>query len=617
MMNKKLEKARFFYQKGKYLKAKDLCLSACKLNPNNIQCYLLLSNIYLQSCEFDQAVKQFKNVIIKNSQSSEAYSGLGQAYIKLEKIEEAEKCFSNALRLQVNNIEARMGMVDVLLLKGLYAESEKSLDVIFKKQPKSVDVLYRMGKIKLKRNNTELASRYFEQVLEIEPKDKFANYELGCIYQLKGGMERSIQLFKKVISIDPTYFSAYLKLGSLLIPFDMCKEAIGVFNKALKLKPDSIDAIAGIVSALYRTGNYQEAYNKLQPFIEKNILHTGLAMVYVKMCEKFEQCDEAIVYMNKVLKASETPESNKAGMHYVIADLYDKKKQFDYAFEHYKSANDLRLDEYSDINHKAFIDSIISTFTQSKISSMSRSTVATSKPVFIVGMPRSGTSLTEQILSCHDHVFGAGELRVIGDEIIDLGKKNVANKSYPNFMTDISNEDINSASKNYMSQIENISSGERYVIDKMPHNFLYLGVISLMFSDARIIHCKRNPRDVCLSIFFQNFHNSHQYATRLENIIKHYKDYNRLMEHWRLVLDIPIMCVQYEDLVGDQEGVTRRMLDFLGLEWDEKCLNFHKARRSVATSSHAQVTQKMYMGSMERWKNYKSHISDLFEKEGI
>jgi len=169
----------------------------------------------------------------------------------------------------------------------------------------------------------------------------------------------------------------------------------------------------------------------------------------------------------------------------------------------------------------------------------------------------------------------------------------------------------------YLEYINSLSCNADFVTDKMPHNFLYLGVISRMFPGARIIHCTRNPRDIAISIYFQNFHLFHQYSTRLDNILTHYKSYERLMNHWKLVLNMPVLEVQYEDMVADQRGVTQRVLDFVGLEWDEKCESFYEQARSVATSSHDQVNKKMYTGSIERWRNYEPQVGELFYELGL
>lgn len=616
-MNSQFEKAKFFYQKGKYAKAKDLCLRACKSDKNNVESRVLLGKIYLQSSESEQAVRLFNNAIDINPQLSEAFSGLGQAYLNLNNDQKSEDYFKKALHLNNANLDARLGLADVLIKKKQFIEAEKILNYIIGQQPKHIESLCRLGQTKFLSNNLIQAESLFKQVLEISPKHKQSNYLLASILRSNGYLEKSIEHLKRVVIIDPKFLSAYLELGDLLIIVGNPKEAINFFNKALKLNSNSIEAASGLASALNRIGDYKKAYSKLHSFIENEIFHPGVAKSFLQICNKMNLCEEAIGYMEKTLQAPDISDAAKSDMRYMLAGLYDKNRQFDKAFRHYKQANDFKTDNYSPIEYGAMIKSIIDVFTQTQISKLSCSSNLSDKPVFIMGMPRSGTSLTEQILSCHDRVFGAGELRAIGDEINKIGAKYGSHNKYPNFIPNINKELIEIASNNYLEFIESVSSGEDYVTDKMPHNFLYLGVISLMFPNAHFIHCKRNPRDICLSIYFQNFHGSHSYATRLENIIEHYKDYTRLMDHWKLVLNVPIFEVQYEELVNEQESVTRKMLDFVGLEWDEKCLDFHKSKRSVATSSQNQVNKRIYSSSMERWKNYANDVADIFEKMGV
>jgi len=229
-------------------------------------------------------------------------------------------------------------------------------------------------------------------------------------------------------------------------------------------------------------------------------------------------------------------------------------------------------------------------------------------------MPRSGTSLTEQILARHDQIYGAGELLDIGDHAERLGKLLGPVPGFPASLKKITSALLDDTARAYLNHLQELSADARYVIDKMPQNFAHLGLINLLFPDAKIIHCMRDPRDTCLSIYFQHFNEAHTYASKLEDIAAYYLVYHRIMKHWKTVLDIPMLEVRYEKLVTQQEETSRKLIDFVDLDWDDRCLNFHKADRFVATSSYDQVTEKIYTRSMARWKNYEQHIGPLLEK---
>ena len=233
------------------------------------------------------------------------------------------------------------------------------------------------------------------------------------------------------------------------------------------------------------------------------------------------------------------------------------------------------------------------------------------RPVFIVGMPRSGTSLTEQILASHPEVFGAGELNDINESIAKLPAMIRNNNTYPGCIKDLNQEIADKLAQEYLTRLDSFSTEKKRITDKMPHNFVNLGLISLLFPEARIIHCLRDPRDTCLSLYFQDFGWIHPYATRLENLGNYYVQYKRLMKHWTSVLDTPILTIQYEDIISDQEHISRELVNFCGLDWHDDCLQFYASTRTVATASYDQVRQPIYKKSIGRWKNYEKHLDPL------
>jgi hypothetical protein len=232
--------------------------------------------------------------------------------------------------------------------------------------------------------------------------------------------------------------------------------------------------------------------------------------------------------------------------------------------------------------------------------------------VFIVGMPRSGTSLVEQILASHPNVHGAGEL----SDIIKLAYEYIPftlglKEPYPHCVGSLTQNQIDQCAQKYLARIEQFSSDAVRITDKMPQNFLYLGLIGQLFPRARIIHCSRHPLDTALSIYFQQFIEAHTYSFDLENIGHYYNEYRRLMQHWKNILDIPILDISYQNLVEDFEGTCRRMVGFLDLEWDERCLQFHRSERKIATASFDQVRSPIYSSSLGRWKHYERHLGPL------
>jgi hypothetical protein len=231
-------------------------------------------------------------------------------------------------------------------------------------------------------------------------------------------------------------------------------------------------------------------------------------------------------------------------------------------------------------------------------------------PVFIVGMPRSGTTLIEQILSSHSEVCGAGELAYLG-EIAEQAIPDKKDIRYPECINHLSAEKLTQLSENYLAKLTTHGDGSKHISDKMPHNFMYVGLIQKLFPNCKIIHCLRNPLDVCLSIYFHNFNQNHPYTDQLSNLGHYYNQYRRLMKFWKSQYDDLIIEVSYEELLTDAESNVIKILKHVGLEWQDSCLKYYENKRTVSTPSYSQVNQPLYTASMERWRNYAAHIDEL------
>jgi hypothetical protein len=303
------------------------------------------------------------------------------------------------------------------------------------------------------------------------------------------------------------------------------------------------------------------------------------------------------------------------GLNFAVGKVLDGMSLYDEAFEHYKAGNEAISYLYDSLSNTQNITDIIEIFTPALFMNTPAAKVRGKKPIFIIGMPRSGTSLTEQIMAAHSNVHAAGELTTLFDVSSKMKNDLGGEKAYPFYVKNISQKDTDEMAGSYLKKLESFSVDAEYVTDKMPHNFYLLGLIQLLFPDAKIIHCKRDPMDTCLSIYFQDFSEVHKYAKDLFNIGTHYYQYKRLMDHWKQVLSIPILDINYEDLVENQEATTRRILEFCGLDWEESCLQFHKVNRTIDTASFDQVRQPLYKKSVERWKNYEKYLDDL--KKGL
>jgi tetratricopeptide (TPR) repeat protein len=317
--------------------------------------------------------------------------------------------------------------------------------------------------------------------------------------------------------------------------------------------------------------------------------------------------------MEFLLNDKQLTDHDREKIHYALGKIYDDCKEYDKAFAHYQRANTLQGEHfnYNRATQERWTDNTITFFDRDYFAKHAHLGTRIQRPIFIIGMPRSGTTLTEQILASHPQVAGAGELVyfscIAGNLPYLLGNKD----PYPYFYRALDGHVCEKIISHYLALLDRHSTTDRFVTDKMPFNYQNLGLIRLLFPDAPIIHCRRDPLDVCLSIYFQFFRSEHDYATDLLNIGHKYMQYARLMAHWRKVLPGPFMESRYDELIANQELCSRELVAFCGLDWDESCLAFYNKQRDVRTASDWQVRQPLYSGSVRRWQHYEKYLGPL------
>jgi Sulfotransferase family len=315
----------------------------------------------------------------------------------------------------------------------------------------------------------------------------------------------------------------------------------------------------------------------------------------------------------------ELPVKERVHLYFTLGRSYDKSGAFDRAFELLSTANALERERWSyDVEvEEQYVEQIIETVDVELLDRLSGSGHESTTPIFIVGMPRSGTTLVEQILSSHSGAYGAGELdavsRVAGAILVMTPDR----AGYPSGLMQLDSRDLDELGRLYVSSVSKLAPWAARITDKMPANFRYAGLIHLMLPRARIIHCRRDPADTCLSCYSTHFGGSLRWSYDLRDLGRYYRSYARVMAHWRRVLPPGRMLeVRYEDVIADLEGQARRLVEHCGLEWEDACLAFHENRRPVHTASIAQVRRPLYASSVGRWRHYEKHLGPFFDALG-
>ena len=579
---------------------------ALRFTPSMVDAHLGLGNMLKTQDKYDEAVEHFRKALKLKPDLVEAHLNLGNVFRAQGKLDEAVECFRNTIKLKPDYAEAYNNLGGVLREQGdpeaAIANFRKALEL----KPDLAGAHNNLGMALQIQGKLDEAVDSFEQALMLKPDYAEAGINIGNVFREQNKLDAAIGCYRKVLEFNPGMVDAYSNLGSALLEQGDREDAAESFRKALALEPDCINAHLGLGAVCQDTGQFGAARTHVDRVLALKPDHP-LAWAVLPALRKMTPKDMPWAETAQRLLAECSKPQEEMGLCYALGKYHDDTRQHDAAFGYYERANALKRESAGPFNRDGLRDSIdrIIAAHPVEVVRMRHGGGSDSRlPVLIAGMPRSGTSLTEQILASHPDIFGAGELRLWGKQAQEHGPALVSGYHDAALLQDIV--------ARCEAELRRHSASALRVVDKMPGNFLHLGLIHAVFPQARILHTQRNPIDTCLSIFFQAFSNGHAYATDLDDLAFYYREYRRLMAHWRAVLPPEVFLdVSYEALVEDQEGWSRKIIEFIGLEWDERCLNFHETERKVGTASNWQVRQKIYKTSKERWRNYEQFVGPL------
>ncbi|MFC1495144.1 sulfotransferase [Thermodesulfobacteriota bacterium] len=545
----------------------------------------------------------------------------------------------------------------VLHAAGLIAYKKMDFKSAIEQMSKAVQIdknnpLYfgNLGEAYRRDRQFDKAMEVFERAIEIMPEFLMGHLGIANTYRDQGKHKEAISRFRLALAINPTFAPAYNYLGLTLIDLERVKEAIPLIRKAVALRPGYIEAQLSLANALEMDGQSEEALARYRDLLEKMPKHVGILNNIGNILKNLGQIDEAVDHfekaleldqdhvsayynlsrarvgtdpedlerMEKMVKDDRLVQEQHCSMHFSLGKVYDDLGDYDKAFYHFKKGNELdtRDKPFDPRMHSLAVDRMMATFNQEFFSGRRGFGSESTLPVFVLGMPRSGTTLVEQTLASHPKVFGAGELNNIGQLVSALPQLQGKLAGYPECATLIDAISSCQLGEEYISYLRGVGGDAIRVTDKMPGNFINLGFISILLPNAKIIHCHREPLDTSLSCYFQHFAMVMPFSRDLSFLGSYYRDYKRIMDHWHKVAPLPILDVFYKDMVTDHEGMSRKIVEFVGLEWDDACLDFHKTERTVKTASNWQVRQPVYTSSIARWKNYDKFLGPLREALG-
>ena len=490
---------------------------------------------------------------------------------------------------------------------GRYVDAEKLSVSIIKEFPKHPFAWKVLGAVLMQMGKMNESLVVFQKNVQLNPQDAEAHNNLGVLLQeAQGRLKEAEECYKKAITLKPNYAVCHYNLGNTLKEQGRLDEAETNYKKAIALKPDYAECHYNLGITLQARGKLDEAetnYKKaiaLKPDYAE--AHRNLTVL-----KKFDVQDEQYSKMQELYLDKNISEDQRCHINFGLAKACEDLGDIEKAFQHYREGNELRkkLLNYNINQDIKLFRQIKYTYPRIKKNSLKADKLLKNLiPIFIVGLPRSGTTLVEQIISSHPKVTGAGELNFAAQfgSTIAQGLSDLNTNSLINFR------------ERYLSKLQSVSKGNLVVTDKMPQNFRYIGLLAAAFPEAKIVHVKRNPAAVCWANYKQYFVVKNiGYCYAIDDLISYHKLYENLMIFWANSLSEKIYNLDYEKLTVNQESVTRHLIDYLELDWDEKCLSPQNNKRNVATASNVQIRKKVYRDSSKQWKKYQPFLNGAFD----
>ncbi|WP_214473240.1 tetratricopeptide repeat-containing sulfotransferase family protein [Mesorhizobium sp. dw_380] len=474
--------------------------------------------------------------------------------------------------------------------------------------------LYILGTICLGYED-EAALRYFARAVGEEPKNPYYHLGLASAYVKVSEYSPAIKHMQYALELQPGLIEALCALGDAYIEFDKPELALPLFEKALKTNRDHPKVRIGLARALTSVGRMDEAAGYLHEAIQRRIA-VPTAYNDLVQTQKFTDEPKELKSILHELGNSKLDPDDAEELHLAAGKVLNDLKRYKEAFDHFNRAKQASGHNFNIDLYRRWVDAIIETFTPEMLAARTGYGNPSEVPVFVVGMPRSGTTLTEQICASHPYVYGAGELMKLRRVANAIGLRKSSAENLNQAIASITKGLSGTLAEEHLTYLSERAPAASRIMDKMPHNFELIGLIGLLFPNARIIHCRRDAIDNCVSCFVLRFGEGHAYNTDLRTLGLYYREYDRLMQHWHEVFPGLIFENRYETLVEDQEAQSRRLIDYLGLPWDDACLRFFDRDGSVNTLSRWQVRQPIYKSSVKRWKNYETEIQPLIEALG-
>jgi tetratricopeptide (TPR) repeat protein len=564
----------------------------------------------------DGALAHFRHAVEIEPHLAEAHSNLGQLLLERHQPHEALNHLREAVRLRPGLAEARNNLGNALRETGRLAEARQSYAEALRINPALAMTYNNMGQALQEENSLGDALAWYQQALQLDPSSARIHSNAASLLAQQEKFDNALAVYRRALELDPTYAEAHCGIGGVRHEQGHFEEAQAHYREALRHKPDLPAAHCALGTVREELGDFNDAESCWRTALRFDPRQAG-AYAALATLLRGKLPDEDLAGMHKLLADPDLHDGRRSALQFGLAQVFDARGAYQEAAESLGQANALALagrqkrgQGYDPAAHARFIARMIAVCSPAFFERTRGIGLESDRPIFIVGLPRSGTTLTEQILASHSQVFGAGEQRLARDDFEALApREDLALEA----LARLDQTTARRVGAQHLERLGQLNNDRRHVADKMPDNYMYLGFLAALFPQAKFIHCRRDLRDIAVSCWMTHF-SQIPWANDPGHIATRFEEYRRLMDHWRQVLPVAVLEVDYEETVADLEGVARRLVSWCGLEWEPGCLAFHEGTRPVRTASVSQVRQPIYQRSVARWKHYEQALAPLFSQ---
>jgi len=611
-----LLKARAAERSGRAGEAEGLYRQILRRDPRQPEALDRLGLLAYRAGKFEEAAALFQRAVSVR-EDPDLLGHLGVALAGAGQVDAAIDAYRRAIALKPAAPELHNNLGNSLRRKGQLAEAETAFRESIRLSPGYAEPHNNLALALRDLGRVKEAQEYFEAAVRLKPEYAAAWDNLGNLHINEGRLDSALPCFRRAYELSPESPVAQVNLAVSLTKTGRFDEAPGLYRRALQRNPRLVEAHVGLASCLAQEGRADEAASELRAALT---LDPDCIPAYQNLSELpgEQMTGEDYAKLEALVDRRELSSENRTTLLFILARRQERVGNYDAAFELASRANSIerRRIDFRPEAETDFVRRTKAVFDRTFFDSNRVRGSESELPVFVLGLPRSGTTLVEQIIASHPRAAGAGEVIELIEMTRRLPGLQKATTPFPECVPGLDQALAERLAGEYLAVLRRQHAAAERIVDKLPFTFRFLGLVALLLPRARIIHCRRDPRDTAVSCFFINFHRPISFAYDLRDFGQYYQSYEELMRHWRQVLPMPILDVQYEALVADPEPKIREMLEFCGLEWDARCLSFQETNRAVRTASNWQVRKPMYASSVGRWRKFERHLGPLLEALG-